>query len=397
MTGRSSKENAIAGLGLVLDPKPGFTARALEAEAARLAIEDAGLKLQDVDGAIEGKLAAGPAISAESIDAFPRVLGIPFNFFFSVGRGGTAAALSIALGAKMLELGCARYVAIAIGMTRRTRSRRLREKGEVGAAGHIPKEGQYTLTFGATRAASVHSLLASRHMHEFGTTCEQLGAVAVSIRQWACKNPLARMYKRPLTVEEYLASPFMVWPYRKYDFCLVSDAAIAIVLTTADRAKALRRRPIYVAGIGFGEAAAQDWWQKTSYTRLPVRTAKEAAFRQAQIELRDVNLAQLYDCFTAEVLLQLEDYGWCKKGEGGPFVQAGHIAYGGDVPVNTGGGMLSAYYMIDFTGLSEAIMQLRGDAGERQVKDAEICLVSGHGGEILEPMCSIHSTLVLRR
>jgi acetyl-CoA acetyltransferase len=221
--------------------------------------------------------------------------------------------------------------------------------------------------------------------------------VAVSIRQWACNNPLAQMYKRPLTLEEYLKSPFLIWPYRKFDFCLISDAAAAIVLTTADRAKDLRRPPVYVSGIGFGEAGAQNWWEKTSYTHLGVRTAKEAAFRQAGIELQDIDLAQFYDCFTAEVLLQLEDYGWCQKGEGGPFVQDGHIAPGGDTPVNTGGGMLSGFYLIDFTGLSEAVMQLRREAGERQIKDAEICLVTGHGGEILEPMCPIHSTLILRR
>ena len=140
------------------------------------------------------------------------------------------------------------------------------------------------------------------------------------------------------------------------------------------------------------------WWEKANYTHLAVETAKKQAFSQAGIKLKDIDLAQFYDCFTGEVLFQLEDYGWCKKGEGGAFVEEGHIGPGGDIPVNTGGGLLSAYHYGDLTGLSESVLQLRGEAGVRQVKDAEICLMTGHGGEILSPgMCSIHTNLILRR
>ncbi len=127
-------------------------------------------------------------------------------------------------------------------------------------------------------------------------------------------------------------------------------------------------------------------------------TAAPAAFKMAGIELKDIDVAQFYDCFTAEVIFQLEDYGWCKKGEGGPFVEAGNIAPGGTIPVNTGGGLLCSHHHLDFTPMAEGVIQMRGEGGERQVKNAEICQVSGHGGEIIKPgMCSIHSTTILRR
>lgn len=190
----------------------------------------------------------------------------------------------------------------------------------------------------------------------------------------------------------------MVWPYHLLDICLVSDGAVSVVMTTEDRVKDHPHPPVWVLGVGFGEAMAELWWEKQNYTRLAVQTAKEQAFAQAGIELQDIDAAQLYDCFTGEVLFQLEDYGWCKKGEGGPFVAEGHIGPGGDIPVNTSGGLLSAYHFGDLTGLSEAVIQLRDQAGPRQVPDCEVVLVTGHGGEVLSPgMCSIHSTLLLGR
>ena len=148
-------------------------------------------------------------------------------------------------------------------------------------------------------------------------------------------------------------------------------------------------------GIGFGEHIREKWWEKTNYTHLDVQPAKEAAFRQAGIELKDIDVAQLYDCFTGEVLFQIEDYGWCKKGEGGPFVEEGNIGPGGKIPVNTGGGLLSSHHHQDLTGIAEAIIQVRGEGGERQVKDAEICMATGHGGEIFTGMSSTHTCLLL--
>src|SRR5581483_1952166 len=145
--------------------------------------------------------------------------------------------------------------------------------------------------------------------------------------------------------------------YHLFDCCLQSDAGVAVILTTAERARDLKRPPVYVMGLGFGDHARQAWWDKTNYTSLDVAPARDAAFGQAGVELSDIDVAEFYDCFTAEVIFSLEDYGWCAKGEGGPFVAAGNIAPGGTLPVNTGGGLLSGYYLFDYTGLAEGVRQ----------------------------------------
>ena len=149
-------------------------------------------------------------------------------------------------------------------------------------------------------------------------------------------------------------------------------------------------------GQGFGEVSEELWWDKKNFTHMAVAPAKEQAFGQAALSLDDVDCVQFYDCFTAEVLFQLEDYGYCKKGEGGPFVESGAIGPGGSIPVNTSGGLLSCYHLGDLTGMAESIRQLRGEAGPRQVKDCNVVMTTGHGGELLSPgMCSIHTCTLL--
>jgi acetyl-CoA acetyltransferase len=395
LSGLGSKY-AIAGLGLVTGPFPeGITARAAETEAARRAIADAGLDRADIDGALQLRRTGGGGERATFSDAFPRILGLPFNFYFTVGRGGALAGLGIATAIGFLELGVATHVVISGAVDDWTRTQRTKGKGYRGMV-HVPKEGYWGKPFGDLRAPSHHSWLAARHMHEFGTTSRQLGMIAVQQRAWACRNPQAKMYGRPMTIEDHQASPYVVEPYHLFDICLVSDGAVGFVITTAERARHLRSKPVYVMGFGSGEVAASLWWEKKNYTYMAVQKAKERAFAQAGIGLGDVDFAQLYDCFTGEVLFQLEDYGWCGKGEGGPFVEGGGIGPGGSIPVNTGGGLLSAYHYGDLTGLSEAVVQLRGEAGERQVRGARVGIVTGHGGELLSPgMCSIHTSLVL--
>lgn len=385
---------AIVGLGLTKQGRlPEYTARALEAEAARLAIEDAGLKREDIDGCIHCRLTGGIGGNPDWEDAFPRTLGLPARFYQPVGRGGTTATMSILVATQVLNLGLANYVLAAISMDNWSRAHNAGSKGLWGTGKPITG-----LELGDLQPVTHHAFFATRHMAEYGTTSRQLGAVAVSQRQWACMNPNAIMYGRPMTIDDHQKSRVLVWPYHLPDMCLLNDGAEAFIVTTAERAKVLRKPPVYIMGLGFGEMMAKSWWEKTNYTSLAVQTAKESAFRLAGIELKDVDIAQLYDCFSGEVLLQMEDYDWCKKGEGGSFIEAGNIGPGGTIPVNTGGGQLSSHYLIDFTQLGEAVIQLRGEGGLRQIRGAEICLVSGHGGEILRPgMCSIHSTLILRR
>jgi acetyl-CoA acetyltransferase len=240
--------------------------------------------------------------------------------------------------------------------------------------------------------------MAARHMAVYGTTSRQLGAISVAERAWACKNPEAKMHGRPITIEDHQNSPLLAEPYRLLDLSLVSDGGVAFILTTADRAKSRPKPPVYVLGQGFGEVSSELWWEKKNFTHMAVPRAKQQAFGQADLELADVDCVQFYDCFTAEVLFQLEDYGFCKKGEGGAFVESGAIAPGGSIPVNTSGGLLSCYHLGDLTGMAEAIRQLRGEAGERQIEDCDVVMTTGHGGELISPgMCSIHTCTLLGR
>lgn len=371
--------------------------RSLQAEAARLAIEDSGLTVSQVDGAIDLRLAPGSGDIPSSTDAFPRVIGMPCRMFFQISRGGTAGILGIVAASKFLELGIANYVVLAYGTKDWSRSRAGKASGITGL-NMIEKQGYWGKPFGDLTAVSHHSFFASRHMHEYGTKSVHFGNIAIAAREWAALNPLAQLHGRQLSQDEYLNSPTIVDPYRLHDMCVVNDGAMAFVLTTADRAADLRQPPVMVMGAGVGEAMERLWWEKANYTQLAVDTAKRAAFREADIEIGDVDFAGLYDCFTGEVLFQLEDYGWCKKGEGGDFASGGRIAPGGSLPINTSGGLLAAYHLGELTHLSEAILQLRNQAGDRQVKGARVGLVTGHGGEILSPgMCSTHGTLVLGR
>ena len=395
MTGRY----AVVGLGVTDGGHlPGRAGLMLEAEAARLAIEDAGLQATDIGAAIQMLSDTGGGVRPRHHDSFARVLNLPVSLYMeNVGRGGEYAAHALIAAAGLLDHGIADYVVCAGARDDWSRAQAARQSSGKRGQAYAPKANAFAPLFGAN-AASYHGLLASRHMHEFGTTSEQLGAVAVATRQWANRNPRAYMHGRTLTLDDHQQSPVVVWPYRLFDICLQSDGGTAFVVTTTDRARDARETPVYVAGIGFGEQMSDLWWERSNYTTLAVRTSRDAAFRQAGISVADVDVAQLYDCFTGEVIIQLEDYGWCRKGEGGSFAAEMRTAPGGGIPVNTGGGLLSSHHLGNLTGFAEAITQVRGDGGARQVPGADVALVSGHGAEIVSgQMSSIHSTVVLTR
>lgn len=395
MTSASSFRDkfAIVGLGITKQGHfPDISARTWEAEAARLAIQDAGLRREDIDGTIHSLQAGGVGSQADWDHEFPLVLGLPVKFHTRVARAASTH-VSILIATQALDLGVAKYVLVARGLENWTIAHKTVERGLISKGKSI-----WGLELGDIQPVVHHIFLAKRHMYEYGTTSRQLGAIAVAERSWACLNPDAYFYGRPITIEDYLNSPITVWPYHKLDMTHITDGGEAFIVTTAERAKDLRKPPVYIMGLGFGEMAGKLWWEKANYTQLAVETAKTNAFRLAGIGLKDIDVAQLYDCFTGEVLLQLEDYGWCRKGEGGPFVEAGNIGPGGTIPVNTGGGLLSSHGQGDFTPLGEAVIQLRGEGEARQVKDAEIAISTGHGGELVRPgMCSAHGTLILRR
>jgi acetyl-CoA acetyltransferase len=393
----SSGKYAIVGLGVVAGPQAGRSERMVAAEAARLAIEDAGLTRKDIDGAIDLRRTGGGGDRASYTDAYSRVLGLNNGFYFTAGRGGALAGLGIATALSFLDRGIANYICLMGAVTDWSQTQESRKQGHRGMA-HAEKAGYWGKPLGDLRAVSHHSWMAARHMAVYGTTSRQLGAIAVAQRAFACMNPEAKMHGRPITIEDHQNSPLVAEPYHLLDISLVSDGGIAFILTTADRARDRPKPPVYLLGQGFGEVSAELWWDKKNFTHMAVAPAKAQAFGQAGLALEDVDCAQLYDCFTAEVLFQLEDYGWCKKGEGGAFLETGATGPGGSIPVNTGGGLLSCYHLGDLTGMAEAIRQLRGEAGERQVADCNIVLTTGHGGELVSPgMCSIHTGTLLGR
>ena len=232
------------------------------------------------------------------------------------------------------------------------------------------------------RPISAYALAAARHMHQFGTTSEQLGAVAIAARQWAQRNPEATM-REPLTMQEYLNSRLVNDPLRVRDCCLVTDGAAAVVMVRADRARELTRRPAYVLGAA-AETTHKEIASMPDLTVTGVAGAARRAFAQARVHSADIDVVELYDAFTINTILFLEDMGFCPKGEGGRFVEGGRIAPGGSLPVNTNGGGLSCVHpgMYGLFTMVEAAQQVMHVAGERQIPDVHLAVSQGNGGEL---------------
>jgi len=237
----------------------------------------------------------------------------------------------------------------------------------------------------------LYALVARRHMYEYGTTSEQLAAIAVTCRKHASMNPNAHMHQ-PITIKDVMDSRIIASPLHLLDCCLISDGGGAIVLTSAERARNLRKKPIYLLGVGEHHLQEYITWSRT-FTTSGAKVSGQRAFAMAGIEPKDIDVAELYDCFTITVLVELEDLGFCKKGEGGPFVEETDLTYKGKLPLNTHGGMLSHCHAGSVGGLFqiiEGVRQLRGEARERQVENAKLACVHNQGGII-----SAHCTLIL--
>jgi acetyl-CoA acetyltransferase len=244
----------------------------------------------------------------------------------------------------------------------------------VGAAAY-----GYPERYDMVGAAATHALHAQWHMAHHGTTSRHLGAVAVALRDHALKRPVAWGYGRPITLDDHQASRMIVEPFRQLDCCMDTDGAVAIFVTSAERARSLPTRPVYIRGMGFGHNV-RNWHRGDVYGHHDdIAPAKAKAFAQARVGLHDIDVAQLYDPFTISVIMQLEEYGFCAPGQGGPFVADGAIAADGAIPTNTCGGQLSGFYATGYTPVVEAVWQLRGEGGAGQVPGAELALVSNHG------------------
>jgi acetyl-CoA acetyltransferase len=353
--------------------------RALEAEMVRQALDDAGLTLADVDGVCH----------ATSSMAFAEYLGIHPSYTDSTMTGGSSfevhaehAAAAIAAG--LCEVVVCVYAATPRGDRNRPATANFR--GGAGADQMMAWEAPY----GMRMPMGPYALAANRHMATYGTTSEQLAQIAVSTRQWAAMNPSAR-YRDPLTIDDVLASPLETSPLHKLDCCLVTDGAGAFVMTSADRARDLAKPPVYV----LGASTCHDHLmisQMPDLTVTPGARSGPAAFRMAGVKPDDVDVLEAYDSFTITALLHLEDLGFCEKGEGGPFVMDGKLGPGGALPTNTNGGGLSYTHpgMYGMFLIVEAVRQLRGTCGDRQVPGAEVAVAHGSG-----MVLSCMATLVL--
>jgi acetyl-CoA acetyltransferase len=355
---------------------PGFNVIDLMAQGITRALDDCGLQLKDVDGLISSctQSRTSPLNLAE-------YLGISPAFIDGTIIGGSSFMFQVQHAMAAIQLGLCEVAVIAYGSTQRSIGRQNASVREIN-----PYETPYRPFLPST----AYALAASRHMHEFGTTREQMAEVAVAARQWALKNPVA-WEKKPLTVDEVLAARMVSYPFTVRDICLVTDGGGAIVLVSPERAKSLKKKPVYVLGQGQCITHANI----SSMPDLTVTGALESgrqAYAMAGLEPKDIDVLELYDAFTINTILFLEDLGFCKKGEGGGFVSGGRIAPGGSLPVNTNGGGLSYCHpgMYGLFLLIEAVRQLRGECDERQVAGAETAIAHGNGGVL-----SSQSTVIL--
>lgn len=374
----TAQQACIVGIGETAycrKPGSGMSEMALQLKASLAAIEDAGLKAAQIDGIL-------PFPNLGKAEALAASLGCAnLRFATTVNMGGAAPVASLRLAAMAVTSGMADYVLIPGGWNgysgTRVRETSATDDDSIPGA-QIARD--YYMPYGLNAPPQWYALMARRHMHEYGTTAEHLGAVAIAMRKHAQLNPAAFMHGKPLTMADYLASPMIADPYRILDCCLETDGAAAFVVASAERAKDLKGKPVTVMAAAAGQPyPADEITNRPEFHRIGLTNAAPEAFARAGIAPADADFAQIYDCFTYEVIQQIEEAGFCARGEGGAFVADGGIELGGRLPVNTHGGLLSHAHSLGLGHVVEAVRQLRGECGARQVKDAEIGVVTGWG------------------
>ena len=359
---------------------------ALCIDAARRALDDAGISKDQVDGLVTCNSMVEPYMyhaeaMAEYLQIFPR-------YCISANAGGGTTFSTIQHAATAIVAGVCETVLVTMADCLRTGLSREQARKMQSSTGHPEFETPY----GATVPA-FYALIARAHMDAYGTTPEQMAAVAVSGRRHAARNPAAQM-RELISVEDVLNSRMIADPLHLLDCSLVSDGGAAIIMTSAERAAGFPHDPVYILGAGEGHSHEHISQAHSLTTSAAVESGRRA-YKMAGLGPRDIDLAQLYDCFTPVVLIELEDLGFCEKGEAGAFVESGQTTLEGTLPMNTHGGMLSHCHPGNpgaMFSLTEAVAQLRRQAGARQVTDAETALVHGQGG-----IMSSHATLILGR
>ncbi|MDG1851308.1 MAG: acetyl-CoA acetyltransferase [Gammaproteobacteria bacterium] len=370
-------ETAVVGVGLTeFGGLPGHTHMEIMAKAIDKAITDAGIHKDEIDGIFSANFVEmlTPLTVAE-------YLGINPTYMDGTNTGGSVFVNSMQSAAAALSLGLCNVALICYGSNSAT-----------GPFTHPPAMHTVEDVYRPRNPITPYALAANRHMHEFGTTREQLAEVAVSARAWAQLNPAATM-RDPLSVEDVVNARMIVDPLGKFDCCLISDGGAAMIMVRKDRAQDFPKKPVYMLGVG----SRTDHNLISCMPDLTTTAAKEAAaaaFSMAGVTPADIDVVELYDAFTINTILFLEDMGFCEKGEGGAFVSNGNIAPGGSLPVNTNGGGLSCVHpgMYGMFLMIEAVQQLRGECGERQVDNAKLAACNGSGGFLASQVSAIFGT-----
>jgi acetyl-CoA acetyltransferase len=378
-----SGKYAIVGIGETETGKlPGTTVLTLHLEAIRRALADSGLEKGAIDGLITNQPINDPFRSYANYLAASG--GLDVTFATDLGLGGATPVAMAQMAVMAINAGLCSTVVCVHGRNRATASTQP-YRGEI-------RDGNedYEEPFGLLGAPAAHAAVAQRHMFEYGTTSEQLGAVAVAMRRHAAMNAAATM-REPITIADHQASRWIVKPLHILDCCLVSDGGGAFIVTSAPRARDLPKPPTYILGMG-QHHPQNNLMEAKTITTGGGQVSAAMAYGMAGLRPENMDFAQIYDCFTITVLVTLEDYGFCPKGEGGRWVEGGRIEVGGELPVNTHGGLLSGAHVEGMLHVTEAVKQLRGGSvePERQVEGAKLGIVSGHGG-----IFATHSTLIL--
>jgi acetyl-CoA acetyltransferase len=379
------KGTSIAGVGLTeVGAVYDRSATDLAADAVRLAAADAGLRVTDLDGLLVSPGSQGaPKLSLQ------KVLGLQdLRLLAEISALGASAAVMVSYAAATIALGGASAVACVFADTPLTPEGSARDA--VGTQRLVSGGcGSYRAGMGSVTPDVFYAMAARRHFETYGTTSEQLGAIAVAQREWAADNPVAQV-RSPLTLQDHQGSPLVADPLHLLDCCLVSNGAAAVIVTAADRARDLAQPPVDLLGWGQAHPGAVLGRDSDFGLRTGAADSGPAALWMAGVTVDDVDLLELYDSYTFTVLITLEDYGFCPKGEGGKFVSDGILGPRGGLPCNTGGGQLSGYDLTGFTPIVEGVIQGRRQAGARQVDNNDVIMVSGCGGAFEH-----HATLVL--
>lgn len=381
----ASGKIAIVGVGESdIGKVPGMTGLGLNAQAAKRALDDAGLKVSDIDGVLTAYSFTEPYFMLGSV--LCEYLGLRPRYNASVVVGGGSPAVMLKHAAEAILAGSADTILVCAGENRATGQSRDSAITALLAVGHPYFEQPY-----GGSIPGFYAMIAKRHMHVYGTTREHLAHIAVNTRRHALLHPNAHM-KSEITLDDVLSAKPIADPLGMLDCCLISDAGGAFIVTSAERAKDLKEKPAYLLGLG-EHHTHEHLMCAPSLTEFGAKQSGERAYAMAGVKPSDIDVAQLYDCFSIVPLIELEELGFCEPGEGGAFFADGRAAIGGKLPVNTHGGMLShahAGAAGGLFGIVEGVRQIRGGLGARQVKDAELALVHNEGG-----ILSSHCTLIL--